>query len=188
MAQNGQSADERMLRGNFHRFLNKPFNLPDNAYFDTGAIFKASEIWDARSGDAMNFKVQMLPNRTETLKTYFSRVIYTRVAGVKWSLSKIMDDFGLTEKHAVDEGQFHNAGFDAMCLHWIMEEYRSRITRNNVTQEITPPDPVREIARPPQAKTKKEEKAKSDTCKTPEKGTTKATKSGFKRRRKQRLI
>ena len=188
VAQNGQSADERMLRGNFHRFLNKPFSLPDNNYFDTGAIFKASEIWNAESGDATNFKVAMLPHQTETLKNYFNRIIYTRVSGVKWSLSKIMDNFGLIEKHAVAEDQFHNAGFDAMCLHWIMEEYRSRVTRNNVTQEITPPNPVREVTGPANAKTKKEKSAKSDTCKTPEEGSRKATKSGFKRRRKQRLI
>lgn len=130
VAQNGQNADERIIRGNFNRFLNKPFKLPDNRYFDTGAIFKASQIWNA-VGDAANYKAAMLPTRSDTLKTYFNRVCNARVSGVKWSLGLILEHYGLKEKHYVAEDDLHTAGYDAMCLHWIMEEYRSRICKSN---------------------------------------------------------
>jgi hypothetical protein len=127
VAQNGQTADERLLRGNFDRFLHKSFELPPNGYFDTGGIFKATQIWEATDGNLANFRVVMMPHRTDTLKSYFHRVIHTRIAGVKWSLPAILEHYNLIEKHNADMSQHHNAGFDSMCLHWIMEEYRSHI-------------------------------------------------------------
>jgi hypothetical protein len=134
VAQNGQTADERLIRGNFNRFINKPFELPPNGYFDTGAIYKATQVWNATEGDAVNYKAMMLPHRTDTLKTYFNRVIHTRIGGVKWSLSVILDHYGLIEKHHVTEEQKHTAGFDAQCLHWLMEEFRSRVHHTNVDE------------------------------------------------------
>jgi len=134
VAQNGQSADERMIRGNFNRFINQPFEFPPNGYFDTGAIFKATQVWNATEGDAVNYKQMMMPHRSETLKEYFHRVIHTRISGVKWGLDAILDHYGLVEKHTVIEEQRHTAGFDAECLYWIMEEYRSRITRSNLEE------------------------------------------------------
>lgn len=134
VAQNGQSADERMIRGNFNRYINQPFELPPNGYFDTGAIFKATQVWNATEGDAVNHKQVMLPHRSETLKQYFHRVIYTKVSGLKWGLDQILDHYSLVEKHTVTEEQRHTAGFDAECLHWIMEEYRSRITGSNLDE------------------------------------------------------
>ena len=114
--------------------MNKPFELPANGYFDTGAIYKATEIWNATAGDAMNFKLNMLPHRTDTLKTYFNRVIHTRVSGVKWGLDSILDHYGLIEKHNVTPEQRHSAGFDSLCLHWIMEEFNSRVSKINVEE------------------------------------------------------
>ncbi len=128
VAQNGQNADEKLLKGNFDRFLNKSFVLPENNYFDTGSIFKANQIWEAKSGDAVNFREVVLPHRSDTLKTYFNRVINLRISGLKWSLQLIVDHYKLLQKHKVAENEAHTAGFDSMCLHWIMEEYRSQIT------------------------------------------------------------
>jgi len=133
VAQNGQTADERLIRGSFNRFINKTFSLPDNQYFDTGAIYKATKVWEAESGDAVNHKLMMLPHRSDTLKTYFNRVIHTRV-DIKWSLSLILNEYKLLEKHFISQDQLHTAGFDAMCLHWLMEEFRSRIHRSNVKE------------------------------------------------------
>jgi len=134
VAQNGQNADERILRGNFNRFLNKDFSLPDNAYFDTGAIYKANKVWQTLTGDIANFRSVMLPTRSDTLKTYFNRVINARVPGVKWSLSLIINEFGLMEKHAISATDFHSAGFDSLCLHWIMEEFRRQVKPKQVIQ------------------------------------------------------
>lgn len=127
VAQNGQNADERIIRGNFNRFLNKDFTFPDNAYFDTGAIYKANKVWQALTGDLANFRSVMLPMRSDTLKSYFNRVINARIPGLKWSLSLIVDEFGLIQKHAVNANDFHSAGFDSLCLHWIMEEFRKQV-------------------------------------------------------------
>lgn len=135
VAQNGQNADERLLRGNFGRFLNKSFELPQNGYFDTGGIYKATQIWEAQSGDLTNYKVVMLPHRNETLKKYFQRILNTRVPGVKWNLKLILQHYGLDVKHAVDHDKMHSAEYDATCLHWLMEEFRSRVYRNNSRAE-----------------------------------------------------
>lgn len=132
VAQNGISADERMLEVNFSRFLNKTFQIPLNRYFDTGALFKASQIWEACSGEALPFKSAMIPHKSESLKAYCKRIIGLKVKGVKWSLSLILDHYGLLQKHSVRSEQLHSAGFDALCLHWIMEEYRSRVFKTNV--------------------------------------------------------
>lgn len=133
VAQNGQNADERIIRGNFNRFLSRDFSLPENAYFDTGAIYKANKVWQALTGDITNFRSVMLPVRSDTLKSYFSRVINARIPGLKWSLSLIVGEYGLMEKHAVDQNDFHSAGFDSLCLHWIMEEFRKQVKPRQVS-------------------------------------------------------
>jgi DNA polymerase III epsilon subunit-like protein len=132
VAQNGIGADEPMIRGNLNRFLNKTFEIPANSYFDTGAIFKANQIWQAQSGDLANYRSVMLPTRTETLKAYFQRICNSRIRGVHWSLKLILEHFDLIRKHKLDTDKLHNAGFDALCLYLIMEEYRSMVLPRNI--------------------------------------------------------
>ena len=98
-----------------------------------------------------------------------------------------MEDYGLTEKHAVDKEEFHTAGFDAMCLHWIMEEYRNRITRTNDKEQKVPLPEFAVPQKKPGRKPKEKEKAKAKSNpreESPAPGTS--PKSRFKRR--QRLI
>lgn len=127
VAQNGQSADERMLHGNFSRFLDRGFSLPPNGYFDVGGIFKATQIWEASEGDWQNFRAIVLPYRTDTLKDYFKRVLGTRIAGLKWSLSAMLSHYNLIEKRGCNLDKLHNAEYDSRCLHWLMEEFRERL-------------------------------------------------------------
>ncbi len=136
VAQNGQTADERMLRGNFGRYLRKSFKLPDNGYFDTGSIYKATQVWSSQKPDHVVHKVHMLPTRSDTLKTYFNRVIHAKIPGVKWNMDQILASFNLMEKHKVHPADRHSAGFDAKCLHWVMEEYRNtiRVQHGQTTQ------------------------------------------------------
>lgn len=134
VAQNGITADEKILRGNFNRYLNKSFAIPDNRYFDTGGLFKANQIYEARLGDALNYKAVILPHRSESLKSYFKRITGLRVNGVKWSLKLILEYYGLLEKHSVKDKDLHSAGYDSLCLHWIMEEYRKRICHDSPTK------------------------------------------------------
>lgn len=128
VAQNGQNADERMLRGNFFRYLNKPFELPANTYFDTGGIYKATQVYT--SPLTQNYKLEVLPLRSDTLKGYFRRVINTRFSGIKWSLPVILEHYDLINKHNLDMNQHHTAGFDSRCLHYIMEAYRAELSNS----------------------------------------------------------
>lgn len=127
VAQNGINADEPMLRGNLNRFLNRPFEIPANSYFDTGAIFKANQVWQSHDNELANYRSVMLPSRTDTLKSYFQRICGVRIRGLQWSLKLILEHYDLIQKHKLDATKLHNAGFDAMCLHLIMEEYRSHV-------------------------------------------------------------
>lgn len=127
VAQNGMNADERLFRGNFNRFLNKPFEFPANGYFDTGAIYKANRIWQSGEEHLAVLKGTIMPHRSDTLKAYFHRVIYTKCAGLKWNLKAILDEYGIRDRYDLKDDQFHTAGFDARCLHYIMEEYRKQV-------------------------------------------------------------
>lgn len=126
VAQNGIWADERMLRSNFNRYLNRSFDLPASGYFDTGVLFKASRILDPGSPFGI-YKGIVLPAAGETLKDYFIRVAGVKISGLKWNMAAILDFYNLTEKHAIDNGQLHGAAYDAMCVHHIMQHYRSLI-------------------------------------------------------------
>jgi hypothetical protein len=123
VAQNGQAADERLIRGNFARFLRKTFDLPKDNYFDTGAIFKADQIWNSRESRLASYRSSILPQRNETLKAYFQRVCQLRISGVKWGLKYILEHYDLIKQHNVDVNSMHNAGYDSLCLHWVMAEY-----------------------------------------------------------------
>jgi hypothetical protein len=123
VAQNGVWADERMVRSNFNRFLNRSFDLPASSYFDTGVLFKASRIMDPGSPFGV-YKGIVLPAAGETLKDYFIRIAGVKIAGLKWNMAAILDFYKLTEKHAIDANQLHGAAYDAMCVHYIMQQYR----------------------------------------------------------------
>lgn len=199
VAQNGLSADEKILATNFRRFLNKPFTLPENRYFDTGALFKASQIWEACTGEAVHFKSSMVPHKSESLRSYCKRITGLRVKGVKWSLGLILDYYGLLQKHKVAPEQLHSADFDALCLHWIMEEFRSRIFTDNLDDHTLSADSLQraldsELAKEKldkenHEKRKKERKeAKYPELPSPER--PKRTSPGLpqNRRRKQRRV
>tara|TARA_R110002051_G_scaffold61354_3_gene112514 strand:+ start:30261 stop:31220 length:960 start_codon:yes stop_codon:yes gene_type:complete len=196
VAQNGMTADERLLRGNFNRFLGKPFAFPENGYFDTGGLYKANRIWSSSEDNLMAVRGTMLPHRSDTLKAYFHRVIYTRCAGVKWNMKAILDEYNLREKHKLRDDQFHTAGFDSKCLHYIMEEFRKEVkpTSENVTSPVqTLGDGVakQEDYEKAMATYRRQDKqAKSKAAQEEPKINTPAAprKKGKKRKRKQRLI
>jgi hypothetical protein len=131
VAQNGIWADEKMIRSNFNRYLNRSFDIPASGYFDTGLIFKATRVWDPGSSFA-NYKSIMLPVSGETLRDYFLRVAGVRIAGLKWNLSSILSYYGLDKLHNIDPDSMHSAGYDAMCLHYIMQHYRSIIKEEEI--------------------------------------------------------
>lgn len=135
VSQNGAIADEPMLRAHLNRYLDKTIEIPANSYWDTGALFKANQVWQAETGNLANYRAVVMPSRSDTLKSYFRRICGMRVPGLHWSLKTILEHFDLVKKHQLDVRQLHGAGFDALCLHLIMEEYRSRIVPRGETAE-----------------------------------------------------
>jgi len=136
VAQNGVWADEKMIRSNFKRFLNKNFELPSSGYFDTGVLFKANRVWEPDS-PFKAYKNIVFPVAGESLRDYFIRIAGVRISGLKWNMSAILDFYKLTEKHAIDVGQLHGAAFDAMCVHHIMQHYRSLAVEETVGEAVS---------------------------------------------------
>lgn len=128
VAQNGINADEPMLRANFRRFLQRDFSFPADAYFDTGAIYKADCLWRATSGNFANYSKIVIPQDYENLRGYCKRICALNVPALRWSLGAIVEQLGLAKKHALNLAEKHAASFDAKCLYLIMEEYR-RLTQ-----------------------------------------------------------
>jgi DNA polymerase III epsilon subunit-like protein len=132
VAQNGLATEERILNATFKRFLGKPFSFPDNLYFDTGALFKATYVYEAKDSSLAPYRNIVLPSKTESLKDYCKRIIYAKTGNVSWSVAKMLNYYGLFEKHAIDSDTLHCAMHDCLCLVYIMEEFRSRITCSNL--------------------------------------------------------
>lgn len=94
----------------------------------------------------------------------------------------MLDEYGIREKYNMKDEQFHTAGFDAKCLHYVMEEYRREaaagakvIAPASAPLQPPPPPTVESKEKPkPEAKAKRKTPASSRT--------------GKKRKRKQRVI
>lgn len=134
VAQNGLATEERLLNAAFKRFLGKSFSFPPNLYFDTGALFKATDIYESKDPSISMHRNIMLPGKHETLKDYCKRIIYAKTGNTSWSVSRILNYYGLFEKHAIDSNELHCALNDCLCLVHIMEEFRSRITHCNLDE------------------------------------------------------
>lgn len=120
--QNGQQADEILFASNFRRFLSSDFVFPESTYFDTGCMFKAFRAW-SEPKDFGNYQMQFKPTSFDTPKSYFRRVSSAKVRGLFWKLGLLVDTFSLLEKHGSGPTNFHNALYDAECLHWAMTEF-----------------------------------------------------------------
>lgn len=81
--------------------------------FDTAAVVKATQL-------------ELPPYPEETLSQYFSRVLELPVAGVKYNLDTYcVKEFNLLDKFpSLDVTEAHSAGFDAMLVHLLLEEFR----------------------------------------------------------------
>lgn len=127
VAQNGITVDERLLAANFNRFLSRKFELPPNAYFDTGAIYKATKIQQADAA-AVSRKCRAIiyPLQTDSLKAYFTRITTYPAKGIRWNMPTILDEYSILKKNGRAEIELHGAQFDSLCVHWVMQEIRER--------------------------------------------------------------
>lgn len=116
--------DEKILSANFLQFTKcKGFTFGD-MLIDTECVEKATQL-------AENERCH--PKKNDSLRDYFHRVRYTRVAGVKSNL----DDHCFTKykfaERGVDPESMHGAKTDAFCCHLLMESFSKLIT------EVQPP-------------------------------------------------
>lgn len=130
-AHHGYFADERMLRGHFEGFLGKTFRFGENDLFDTGAIEKASVCLDSPDPEVVKKRKLFLPREGDTLEKYFRRVVGARIKGVYWNLQHCAKKYNIHEKFGLDANNHHTAGFDSLVVHYLMEEFRSRVFRSN---------------------------------------------------------
>ena len=135
VAHNGRTAEERMIRGNFNRFINKPFFMQSNQLWDTGALFKATRLFDSKDLSYASQRWKSIPEDADSLKSYFNRVIGARVRGLSWNLKYCLEYYDLIGK-LEDSHRFHQADYDAYCSHLLMQKFRSQATRDNSTPAV----------------------------------------------------
>jgi DNA polymerase III epsilon subunit-like protein len=138
VAHNG-TFDEKMLCANLAGSqVAHGFSFGDNGMLDTEAIEKANQLIE---------NPRMHPKAGDTLRSYFHRVKYTRVNGVKSNL----DDhcYGKYGLHRfVPREELHGACADAFCVHRLVEEFRGQITGGCLAPPFYPNEAHRADRRP----------------------------------------
>lgn len=126
VAHNGRVAEERMLRGLFNRYLDKSFVIGDNQLWDTGAIFKATRLFESIDSGHANHRWKSFPQASDSMKDYFDRVLHARLKGLYWKLKLCLEHYGLTD-NLTDDHRYHQAVHDAYCSHLLMEAFRGEL-------------------------------------------------------------
>ena len=124
VAQNGLAADEPTVSRFFKRANGGSFCIPENLYFDVGGFYKALRLWHTSDKELSHYRGFSIPYHSESLKTYFRRLIAFRHKKLRWSLSRIAKNCDLVSSGAIDTSKTHSAGYDAECLSVIVEHWR----------------------------------------------------------------
>jgi len=127
VAHGGYAFDEKMLASNFRGFgIAQDFTFGDNNLFDTDCVEKASQVVT---------HPRMHPRKGDTLRSYFHRVKYTRMAGVKSNLDTHCYEKYFKQK-GVQKCDMHGALTDAHCCHLMMECWREQITGEHLAPPV----------------------------------------------------
>lgn len=141
VAHNG-TFDEGMISQNLSNFgIATGFTFGDNGWIDTDGVEKASQCPE---------HVKMHPQRGDTLRSYWHRVRYARLTGVKSNLdSHCYAKYGF-DKRGISKDAMHGAETDALCTHYLMEEFGKQFTVAPVPVKSSTPVavPVRPAAKP----------------------------------------
>jgi hypothetical protein len=134
-AHHGYRADEGIFRRHFHLDLgHEEFPFGANGMIDTGAIEKASQVVDSMDPAIVKQRKKYFPTPADTMESYFRRVVNGHAKGIFWNLGETVKKYKLDEKHGLDMGHCHEAEFDALLVHHLMEEYRSQIKAVHVEE------------------------------------------------------
>jgi hypothetical protein len=166
VAHNGRTAEERMLRGAFNRYLDKAFVIGDNQLWDTGAIFKATRLFESMDPAHSKHRWKCFPQESDSIKDYFNRVLGTRVKGIRWNLKLCLDHYGLTDKLG-DRHRYHQAVHDAHCSHLLMEAFRGELDVESLSDVIEERVAVPELKEVPQQPLKEGPREKVRTIEAP---------------------
>ncbi len=83
----------------------------ENECFDTSIVEKACQVG-------------LIPFADETPRKYFGRVVGNKQKGVRFKLGPhCVPKYGLDVKYDLDPDKEHSAGYDAMLVHLLLEEY-----------------------------------------------------------------
>jgi len=126
VAQNGITADERVLMHAFRKGGLPSFEFPADRYLDTGGLFLAEQVWGSKDPLVTRFRQATLPQTAETLKEYFKRLRSLRIGGVRWNLDCILQTYELSISKLNER---HTAGYDALCLHHVMQHVKELLRR-----------------------------------------------------------
>lgn len=116
--------DERMLSANMQGFrIADGFSFGDDGWIDTDCVERASQCVDNE---------RMHPRKGDTLRSYWHRVKYTKVTGLRSNLSgHCHAKYGFAE-HGFTEDKMHGAETDCLCTALLMEAYREIIAAGPV--------------------------------------------------------
>ena len=106
--------DRRMVSGHAWRFLGN-YQLPweRSPIFDTGLTEKA-------------IQTNRPPRAEDSLDDWFGRLEGLRVSGVSWNLDNhCWNKYRIGERYGLSQANAHQAGFDCLVTHYLLETYRS---------------------------------------------------------------
>lgn len=134
--------DEKMLSANFLALkAGRGFTFGDRL-IDTEGVEKASQIPD-------NPRVH--PRKSDSLRDYFLRVKYTRVAGLKSNMDPhCFTKYDFAGKHGLKPADMHGAKTDAYCCHLLMREFAALMT-DPQQPPVYPTADTKEARRQPRA-------------------------------------
>ena len=119
VAHNGWGVDMQFLQAHFYNWLRVPFKFSPHLVYDSGIIEKASQL---------GLEDNPLPALNENLMDFSARIGGMRRKDVRWSLDTHCEkQYALTDKvrAAGYAGEDHQALYDAVKLHFLLEEHRA---------------------------------------------------------------
>lgn len=117
--------DIPLLQSHAARFLDRSaFTVPIANTWDTGLTEKARQLL-------------LLPSPGMTRDEFYSDVRRAYGRGVKWSLDKVcVPTYQLSEKYDLDFKEAHEAEFDCLLSHLVLEEQRTLMTNTAVAVPV----------------------------------------------------
>jgi len=124
-------SEVKVMQNQFEGTLDVSYPFEELMIFDTGAIVKATKALEEGDEKIRSRAKGWLPLPGDSLKDYFQRCIHAQAPGILWNLGQAIRDYDLHTEYGLDMSNQHQAQFDSQLCVYLMEEFRSRITRTN---------------------------------------------------------